>query len=137
MRRFLLYIWFLLPAAACSALLAGRAQESPPTAKPRDLAKLPPAQRLYALSARGGMDWLRRTNQQDGKFVYGFLPELRVPLEGDSFTAQAGAAFALIRDGHRHHLGPAWRSAGCAPAVSAPVPRWRARPSGRRRGGTP
>jgi hypothetical protein len=84
----------MLPTA-CFALLTGRAQE--PSAKGRNLAKMPASQRLCYVAARSGMDWLRRTNKQDGKFVYGFLPDLRVPLEGDSFTAQAGAAFALIR----------------------------------------
>ncbi len=83
-----------------------RAQDPPPVVpakhtevagKMRDLGKLTPQQRLWYLAARQGMDWLRRTNKQDGKFVYGFLPDLRVPLDGDSYTAQAGAAFALAR----------------------------------------
>jgi hypothetical protein len=88
----------LLPAAA----LAGVAQSPqspvvPAAAKTRDLTKLTAAQRFAYVSARQAMDWLRRTNRQDGKFVYGFLPELRVPLEGDSYSAQAGAAYALAR----------------------------------------
>src|SRR5205823_7133397 len=54
-----------------------------------------------------GMDWLRLTNKQDGKFVYGFLPALRTPMEGDSYLAQAGAAFALARASRFFHDDPA------------------------------
>jgi hypothetical protein len=111
MRRHLLHgLCLLVPAAAASLLLAQgppppapvtpakHAEPAPPpAAKPLDVAKLSPQHRLFYLAARRGMDWLRRTNKQDGKFVYGFLPDLRAPLEGDSYTAQAGAAFALIR----------------------------------------
>jgi hypothetical protein len=43
------------------------------------------------------MDWLKLANKPDGRFVYGFLPSLRAPMEGDNFLSQAGAAFALAR----------------------------------------
>ena len=105
MRQTLPFAILLVPALA---LLAAGAETPPPVvpakhtklaipAKVRDLAKLTPQQRSWYVAARQGMDWLRRTNRPDGKFVYGFLPDLRVPLEGDSFAAQAGAAFALAR----------------------------------------
>lgn len=112
MQRRLLYgLFVLLPASAVSVLLATGAQgpappvvpakhaelAPAPSVKGRDLAKLTPQQRLCYMSAYRGMEWLRRTNKQDGKFVYGFLPDLRAALDGDSFTAQAGAAFALAR----------------------------------------
>jgi hypothetical protein len=111
-RRLLLGLFVLLPLSAASALLATGAQSptpppvlpakhvelaAAPTVKGRDLAKLTPQQRLCYMGAYRGTEWLRRTNKQDGKFVYGFLPDLRVTLNGDSFTAQAGAAFALAR----------------------------------------
>lgn len=112
MRLHRLHLGLLLPVGVGFALLAGAAQtpQSPvvpakhaepaaaqATSKIRDLTKLTAAQRVCYVSARQAMDWLRRTNKQDGKFVYGFLPDLRVPLDGDSYTAQAGAAFALAR----------------------------------------
>ena len=48
-------------------------------------------------SAYRAMDWLKLTNKPDGRFVYGFLPALRGPMEGDNFPSQAGATFALSR----------------------------------------
>ena len=68
-----------------------------PAGKNRDLTKLTPQQTASLIALRRTSDWLRRTNKPDGRFVYGFLPDLRVPLEGDSYIAQAGAAFALAQ----------------------------------------
>src|SRR5207302_6205831 len=65
----------------------------------RDLTTLTPQQRQAYMAARRATDWLRRTNRQDGRFVYGLLPDLRVLVPGDSYIAQAGAAFALARAG--------------------------------------
>jgi hypothetical protein len=69
----------------------------PPPAKPRDLTRMTVTQRHFFLSAQRGADWLQRANKPDGRFVYGFLPALRVPMEGDQYLRQAGAAFALGR----------------------------------------
>src|SRR5262249_9900019 len=33
----------------------------------------------------------------DGRFVYGFVPSLRLSMEGDNYVCQASAAFALAR----------------------------------------
>ena len=52
------------------------------------------------LSARRGADWLCRANQSDGRFIQGYLPALKAPLEGDHYLRQAGAAFALARAAH-------------------------------------
>jgi hypothetical protein len=52
------------------------------------------------LSAQRGADWLCRTNQADGRFMHGYLPALKAPLEGDHYLRQAGAAFALARVAH-------------------------------------
>jgi hypothetical protein len=70
-----------------------------PANKIRDTAKWSESRQQCFRSARLAMDWLRRTNKPDGRFVYGFLPALCVPMEGDSYVAQAGAAFALARAG--------------------------------------
>ena len=43
------------------------------------------------------MEWLQRANKPDGHFIAGFLPDLRVPMEGDSYVRQAGAALALAQ----------------------------------------
>src|SRR5437867_382945 len=68
-----------------------------PTAKKHDLAKFTVQQRTIYLGAQRGMDWLVRANKPDGRFVYGFHPALRLPMEGDTYVGQAGAAFALAR----------------------------------------
>jgi hypothetical protein len=109
----------LLACGMCFALLAAAAQTpqppvvpakhaepAAPAAKSRDLTKLTPGQRLCYISAHQAMEWLRRTNRQDGKFVYGLLPDLRVALDGDSFTAQGGAVFALARAARYFGDGP-------------------------------
>jgi hypothetical protein len=51
-------------------------------------------------STQRGADWLCRANQTDGRFVHGYLPALKAPLEGDHYLRQAGAAFALARVAH-------------------------------------
>jgi hypothetical protein len=53
--------------------------------------------RQIELCARGGADWLCRANRSDGRFVNGYLPALRKPLEGDYYLRQAGATLALAR----------------------------------------
>jgi len=65
--------------------------------KPADLGKLSLLQRQMYQSARRGADWLRRANRADGRFNYGYVPDLGVGLEGDHYLRQAGAAFALAR----------------------------------------
>ena len=70
-------------------------QDSSPGA--RDLAKVTPQQRHLYLSAKSGMEWLQRVNKADGRFLPGFIPALRVPLENDNYLHQAGAALALAR----------------------------------------
>jgi hypothetical protein len=42
-----------------------------------------------------GAEWLHRRHQTHGRFLYGFNPALREPLEGDDDLAQARAALAL------------------------------------------
>lgn len=44
-----------------------------------------------------GSGWLTRANQANGRFQYGYLPALRLPMEGDDDAAQAAAALALAR----------------------------------------
>ncbi len=73
------------------------AQNPEPADKKRDLAKFSVQQRNVYLGAQRAMDWLQRNNKPDGRFIYGFLPALRLPQEGDSYLAQAGGAFALGR----------------------------------------
>jgi hypothetical protein len=67
------------------------------SAESRDLTKLTPQQRHFYLSAKGGMEWLLRVNRADGRFLPGFIPALRTPLDSDNYLHQAGATLALAR----------------------------------------
>lgn len=107
--------WIGLLALASGAFVTlslTRGQDRPPTPSPaadktvqppstdrpaRDLTKLAPLHRQMILSAERGADWLHRANRADGRFVYGFLPDLNTKLEGDHYLRQAGAAVALAR----------------------------------------
>jgi hypothetical protein len=80
----------IVPAAA----IKPKAESSPGS---RDLTKLSPQERHLYLSAKSGMEWLLRVNRTDGRFLPGFIPALRVPLEGDNYLHQAGATAALAR----------------------------------------
>jgi hypothetical protein len=62
-----------------------------------DIAKLSPLQQQMYRSAQLGAEWLARTNHADGHFDNGYIPALRVLLEGDHYLRQAGAASALAR----------------------------------------
>jgi hypothetical protein len=110
MRRPFLSALLFLGAAALLALpdSGGQVPKTSDTSAPppaaetvaaarRDLGKFTAAQRHFYLSGQRGMDWLQRINKADGRFVYGFLPALRLPMEGDSYVRQAGAALALAR----------------------------------------
>ena len=102
--------WLLVPLSALLLFTPGSAQNPPQPitpvkgvgpadtiGKPRDGSKLPAAAQPIYYSAHRGMDWLKLANKPDGRFVYGFLPCLRAPMDGDNFLSQAGAAFALAR----------------------------------------
>jgi hypothetical protein len=74
---------------------AAPAPAAPAAANGRDYSKLTELQKQMPLAARRGAEWLFRMNEVKGRFVYGYVPALRVPLDGDHFFCQAGAAFAL------------------------------------------
>lgn len=105
MRRFHLLV-ILLPALALTALAFTAAQETAqktssnaavaPVAK-YDLDKLTDKQRFFYLSGQRGLEWLKKANKPDGRFVNGFLPALSLPMEGDSFLHQGGAAMTTAR----------------------------------------
>jgi hypothetical protein len=90
---------------------APRPTSSAPEQKPassskplqRDIAKLSVSQRNFYLSAQRGADWLQRANRPDGRFVYGYLPSLRAPMDGENYVHQIGAAFALARAARFFH----------------------------------
>jgi hypothetical protein len=108
----------LLVAVGGFALSWTRGQERPqvsaPTSRPggvqpasyatpenrppaRDLSKLSPLQQQMFLSAQRGSEWIYRANGTQGRFLHGYLPALKAPMQGDHFLRQAGAAFALAR----------------------------------------
>lgn len=83
---------------ACLGLSAQEPpKSSPPAKKSRDLAKLSVHQRNVYLGAQRATEWLHKANKPDGRFVCGFVPALRVPLEGDDLKQQAGAGYALAK----------------------------------------
>jgi hypothetical protein len=103
-----------ISAGAVAALSLSRGQEqgpgkgqSPANAAPAaspgsaparvNLAKLLPLHKQMYLSAQAGADWLDRAYRSEGRFLYGFVPDLNVALEGDHYLRQVGAAFALAR----------------------------------------
>ena len=106
------FVWLLIPVALLGAFVTSPAQ-SPPASqikqatlivpakdafrKPRDGSTLPETAQPIYFSAERAMEWLKRTNRADGRFVYGFQPALRVQIDGDNFASQAGATFALAR----------------------------------------
>src|SRR5437868_6131199 len=47
----------------------------------RDLSKLSPLQQQMFLSAQRGAEWLYRANGPQGRFLYGYLPALKTPME--------------------------------------------------------
>ncbi len=91
--------------------LAKPPELQPPVAKPfeprpaeprpsqRDLSKVSLLEKHAYLSCQRGADWLQRVNRPDGRFIFGYLPALRAPMEGDQFLHQAQAALALARTG--------------------------------------
>src|SRR6185295_5440901 len=106
----------VLPMAVCGLILAGHhflsAQNpplpvpppttikdlpAPPAKKSHDLARMTLQQRHFYLSAQRAADWLQRANKPDGRFVYGFIPALRLPMEEDSYLCQVETACALGR----------------------------------------
>src|SRR5213593_3959076 len=63
----------------------------------RDLSKLSLLERQAYLSGQRGTDWLERGNRRDGRFLFGYLPSLRAPMEGDHYLTQVEATYALAR----------------------------------------
>jgi len=85
------------PAAPSPGLTPAKGQPVAIKRRISDPGKLSNLQRQWYLSAQRGADWLQRANRPDGRFVTGYVPALRTPLEGDHYLKQAGAAFALAR----------------------------------------
>ncbi|MCE9532296.1 MAG: hypothetical protein K8T89_14420 [Planctomycetes bacterium] len=63
----------------------------------RNLESLPEQTRQLVMSAQIGMEWLYRYHQPSGSFLYGYLPAVNLPMEGDHFTHQALGSFTLAR----------------------------------------
>ncbi len=63
----------------------------------RDTSRLSDLQKQMLNDAQRGADWLYRMNGVKGRFLPGFLPDLKLEMDGDHFLRQAGAAFALAQ----------------------------------------
>jgi hypothetical protein len=72
-------------------------RSSAPFDRFRELDKLPDLTRQLVISAQTGMEWLNRYHQANGLFLYGYLPAVNQPMEGDNYIHQAEAAFVLAR----------------------------------------
>jgi hypothetical protein len=69
-----------------------------PAQPEHDLNRMPPFTRQVHVSAHRGAEWLNSVNNPvTGRFIYGWVTALNIPLEGDHYLHQAGAAFALAR----------------------------------------
>lgn len=90
-------LFLVLAFGLGGAAVAQEPGKTSPKKSPPNPAKLTVPQRNIYLSTQRGMEWLHKANKPDGRFVYGLLPALRTPMEGDDFIHQAGAAFALGR----------------------------------------
>ena len=80
-----------------AALAPSSGQKASPSGVSSPQRPQSPLERQMELSARAGADWLCRANRPDGRFVYGYVPALKMVLEGDHYLRQAGAAVALAR----------------------------------------
>jgi hypothetical protein len=86
------------PAPGTAALTQPAGAPNQPAVRPSpDLSKWEFFPKQIYLSGQRGSEWLQRANRTDGRFVYGYIPALRTPLEGDSYLRQTGAAFALAK----------------------------------------
>jgi hypothetical protein len=81
------------PAPVRLAAVSGPARPTPL----RNLGHLSPLQRQMLLAGQRGADWLFRMNGDKGRFLHGYLPALKVEMEGDHYLHQAAAALALAR----------------------------------------
>jgi hypothetical protein len=77
------------------SLAAPPSTRTPGTA--HDFSKLGELQKEMLVSCQCGADWLARVNGIKGRFQPGYLPALGIPMEGDHYLRQVGAAFALAR----------------------------------------
>jgi len=72
-------------------------QPSSGRVSPTEIARLSPLQQQMVLAAQRGFDWLARMNGDNGRFLHGWLPAVKAPMEGDHYLRQVGSAYALAR----------------------------------------
>lgn len=98
---------FLLAVSAWMSTQAGAAEQPQPAPKAAaeeaagsNLLPTSPQEyfaRTVYFSARRGSNWLKSMQRPDGLFVYGWIPSLNRPMEGNNYLRQAGTAVALAR----------------------------------------
>jgi hypothetical protein len=83
---------------AAPALPAGtHAPAQTPLAKFEPLAAFPQVTQYAVRAELLGATWMAKAHQPNGRFLFGYLPALRMPLTGESDFAQARAAVALAQ----------------------------------------
>lgn len=88
------------PPATPAPLVLGvenTSRDSGTLAPSRDLSRLNKIQQQHLLTAQRGADWLYRMNGVKGRFLPGYLPALKQPMESDNYFHQVSAAAALAR----------------------------------------
>lgn len=82
---------------AAAAPVPHNAAADVPLAKFDPLAAFPAPTQLAVRSVLLGSAWLTRMNQSQGRFLFGYIPALRQPMDGDHDLKQAQAALALAQ----------------------------------------
>jgi len=85
------------PVVPTTAPPAPKPRVSVPFDRFRNLDSVPNATRPLVITALTGMEWLHRYHQPNGLFLYGYLPGVGQPLEGDHILHQTLATFTLAR----------------------------------------
>jgi hypothetical protein len=68
-----------------------------PLSRFEPLAAFPLPTQLAVRSVLLGSNWMARMSQSQGRFLYGYVPALRQPMEGDHDLKQAQAALAMAQ----------------------------------------
>src|SRR5262245_17688263 len=69
------------PPAGPTTVTTAAPAPAAPAPRPRDFSQLPDLQKHMCLGAQRGAEWLFKMNAPDGRFVYGYLPALKRPME--------------------------------------------------------
>jgi hypothetical protein len=84
-----------LPAPSTPAAVG--AQSETPLSRFEPLAAFPQVTQYAVRGALLGPAWMAKVHQVNGRFLYGYIPALRLPMSGDNDLMQARAAVAMAQ----------------------------------------